>query len=224
MNVVYDVNGSQIAAIKEYDIATGTAITIGQVTKLVAGKVVPVVVGETSPVLGVSTENHPGTADTLNPRSIGLRIKILDGPQSILECPAPQATATSGSTTTLVVTGLGGVFVDGDFIGGKMKLVTKGATSTITDPINTVYPITGSTAATGTFTTTQVITGGVTAGDIFAIFPPVQFQKGNFDATFQKVILTATAALPLRVASCSETDRLIVQYEYVLHIHGNKNS
>ena len=224
MNVVYDVNGSQVAAIKEYDIATGTAITIGQVVKLTAGKVVPVVVGETSPLLGVSTENHPGTPDTLNPRGIGTRIKILDGPQSILECPAPQATATSGSTSTVVVTGLGGVFIDGDFIGGKMKLVTKGATSTITDPVNTVYPITGSTATTGTFITTQTITGGVTAGDVFAIFPPVGFNKGNFDATLQKVILTATAAIPLRVVSCSETDRLIVQHEYSLHQHGNKNS
>lgn len=222
MKVSYNANGSQTTAMREYDIAASTAVALDQVVKLSSGKVVLAAVGETGPILGIAAEAHPGTADTLNPRANGTRIKVLDGPDAIYECPAVQVTATGGSTTTFVASTVVG-FADGDFVGGKMKLITKGASSTITDPVGTVYPVTGSTAATGTFTTTSTITGGVTAGDIFAIFPPIGFQKGNLDANITKLVLTASAALPLRVANM-DTDRNTIQLEAALHQHANKNS
>ena len=223
MNIVYDVNGSQVTSVKEYDIDAATAVSIGQVVKLTSGKVVLAVAGETSPILGVAYESHPGTADTLNPRGNGTRIKVLDGPASVYECPAPQITATGGSTTTFVASTVAG-FADSDFVGGKMKLITKGANSALTAPIGTVYPITGSTAASGTFTTTTAIAGGVTAGDIFAIFPPIGFQKGNLDSGISKLVLTASAALPFMVSSCSETDRNMVQFDAALHQLANKRA
>lgn len=125
MNVIYDVNGSQVTSIKEYDVDTSTVISIGQVVKLSAGKVVLAVAGETTPILGIAYENHSGAADTLNPRSNGTRIKVMDGPQSVYECTAPQVTATGGSTSTVAVSGLNGVFSDDDFNGGKIKLIAK---------------------------------------------------------------------------------------------------
>lgn len=222
MNIIYDVNGSQIASVKEYDIATNTAVSIGQVVKLSSGKVVLAVAGETSPILGVAYENHPGTGDALNPRANGTRIKVLDAPASIYECAAPQITATGGSTTTFVASTVAG-FADSDFVGGKMKLIAKGASSTITDAVGTVYPVTGSTAASGTFTTTTTINGGVTAGDIFAIFPPIGFQKGNLDSGISKLVLTASAALPFMVSN-SDTDRLTIQFDAALHQLANKRA
>lgn len=222
MRPSYDVTGSQVTGIKEYDIAAATAVSIDQVVKLSGGKVVLAAVGETGPILGTAVESHPGTADTLNIRSNGLRIKVYDSPTQVFEGVAPQVTATGGSTTTFVASTVAG-FADSDFVGGKMKLITKGATSTITDPLGTVYPITGSTAATGTFTTTQTITGGVTAGDIFAIFPPVGFQKGNLDAGIAKLVLTASAALPIRVSNF-DTDKNVIFHDAALHEHGNKKA
>ncbi|OCZ54315.1 hypothetical protein [Dehalobacter sp. TeCB1] len=222
MKVVYDQSGSQVTAMREYDIATNTAVALDQVVKLSSGKVVLAVAGETSPILGIAAEAHSGSADTLNPRANGLRIKVFDAPTQIYECPAPQVTATGGSTTTFVASTIAG-FADNDFVGSKMKLIQKGASSTITDPVGTVYPITGSTAASGTMTTTTTITGGCSAGDIFAIFPPVGFQKGNFDSGISKLVLTASAAIPVRVAN-SDTDRNTIQFEPALHQHGNKNS
>ena len=223
MNIIYNSNGSQVDSVKEYDIAYNTAVSIGQVVKLSAGKVVLAAAGETGAILGIAYENHPGTADALNPRANGTRIKVLDAPNAVFECAAPQITATGGSTTTFVASTVSG-FADGDFTGGKMKLIAKGASSTITDPVGAIYPITGSTAASGTFTTTTTITGGVTAGDIFAIFPPIGFQKGNLDSGISKLVLTASAAIPFRVSSESETDRNTIQFDAALHQHGNKNS
>jgi hypothetical protein len=222
MNVVYDASGSQVAGIKEYDIAAATAVSIGQVVKLTSGKVVLALVGETSPIIGVACEAHPGSADTLNPRANGLKIKVLNSPSAVFECTAPNMTATSGSTTTFVTTAYTGG-ADSDMVGGKIKLITKGASSTITDPVGTVYPVTGSTAASGTFTTTATITGGVTAGDIFAIFPPIGFQKGNLDAGISKLVLTASAAIPFMVSD-TDTDRNTIQFDAALHQLANKRA
>lgn len=222
MKVSYDISGSQITGMNEYDIATSTAVSYGQVVKLTTGKVVLATAGETSPILGIAAEDHSGSADALNPRANGTRIKVFDAPTAIYECAAPQVTATGGSTTTFVASTVSG-FSDDDFKGGYMKLITKGASSVITDPVGTVYPVTGSTAVSGTFTTTTTITGGCTAGDIFAIFPPIMFQKGNFDSGIAKLVLTASAALPVRVSK-TDTDRNRIYFEPALHLLGNKNS
>ncbi|MDR3599376.1 MAG: hypothetical protein P4L49_02655 [Desulfosporosinus sp.] len=222
MKVIYDQSGSQVMAMNEYDIASGTAIALDQVVKLSSGKVISAAVGELNPILGIAAENHPGTVDAFNPRANGTRIKVYDGPMEIYECYAPQIVATGGSTTTFVASTVAG-FADNDFVGGYMKLMAKGATSTITDGVGTIYPVTGSTAASGTFTTTTTINGGVTAGDTFAIFPPVMFQKGNFDTNIIKLVLTASAALPVRVAN-SDTARNTIQFEPSLHLFGNKNN
>lgn len=223
MKPSYDVTGSQVTGIKEYDIDAATAVSIGQVVKLSAGKVVLAAVGETSPILGTAVESHPGTADTLNTRSNGTRIKVYDSPTQVFEGVAPQVTATNGTTTTLVAGAIAGVFADSDFVGGKMKLISKAVASTNTDPLGTVYPITGSTAVSGTFTTTQAAGGAITAGDVFAIFPPVGFQKGNLDAGISKLVLTATAALPIRVSSF-DTDKNVIFHDAALHEHGNKKA
>ncbi len=223
MKVAYNANGSEKTAMREYDIAPATVIALDQVVKMSAGKVVLALAAETGPILGIVAEAHSGAADTLNPRSNGARIKVFDGPDAIYECPAVRVTATGGTTTTFVTSTLAAGLADNDFAGGKMKLISKVAASANTDPVGTVYPITASTAATGTLTTTQAAGGAITAGDVFDIYPPVGFAKGNLDANITKLVLTATAALPLRVANM-DTDRGVIQFEAALHQHANKNS
>ena len=218
--VSYNASGSAITSQKEYDIATGTVVQEGAFVKLTAGKVVAAVVADTGTLLGVAAERHSGAADALNLKSNGLKIKVNDSPDAVFETTPPRATATSGSTTTMAATGLA-AFADSDFIGGYIKLVSKVAASTNTDAIGTVYPVTGSTAATKLFTFTQTAGGAVTAGDIFEIYPPIGFAKGNLDATFSKYDLTATASISVRTSG-SDTDKGIVYTMINLHQNANK--
>lgn len=221
MDVSYNSSGSYVEPITEYDIAAATAVKLGQVVKLSAGQVVLAVAGETGAILGIAAEDHSGSAEALNPRANGTRIRIFDSPSAVLQCAAPQNTATGGSTTTFVVSGLSNL-ADDDLNGGVIKLVSKAAASTNPDAPGTEYPITDFTAATGTITV-AAITGGFFAGDICEIYPPAGFQKGNFDATISKLILTASSALPVRVAG-RDTDRHLLFFDVALHARANKAS
>ncbi len=220
--ISYDTTGSQVMACREYDIASATAVAEGQFVKLSSGKVVLAAVGETGAILGIAAENHPGTADAFNLRANGTKIKVWDSPAAAYETVAPRATATSGSTTTMAATGLA-TFADSDFVGGYFKLVSKGASSANTDPVGTVYPITGFTASTKLFTTTKTAGGAHTAGDVFEIYPPIGFAKGNLDSGIGKYDLTATASLSVRTAA-TDPAKGTVTLEATLHAHGNKLS
>ena len=220
MHPIYASSGEQVTGMGEYEIATGTVIALNQVVKLTSNKVVVGLVGETSPILGTAAEAHSGAADTLNPRSTGLRIKVYDSPNQVFECAAPKSTATGGSTTTFVDSTVSG-FADSDFVGGKLKLISKVAASTNLDPIGTVYDITGSTAATGTFT--FAATTALVAGDVCQVFPPAGFAKGNLDTGISKLVLTASAALPLEIVGY-DTARGVIRHKASLHQLGNKKA
>ena len=94
----------------------------------------------------------------------------------------------------------GQYFAADDFNGGYVKLISKAADSTNTDLVGTVrritdYAVTASTS--GTFTLEN---GGTpNAGDVYAVFPPVGFAKGNLNAAKDGLVLSASASLPLRV-------------------------
>lgn len=207
---------------KDYPIAAATDIKQGQVVKLVGGLVVLAAVGETGAILGVAEENHTGTVDTFNPRNNGTVIRVSDAPSTVFEAPAPRVTATSGSTTTMAATGMA-TFADDDFNGGFFKLVSKTASSTNTDSIGTVYPITDFTGATDLFATTKVSGGAHTAGDVYEIYPPNGFAKGNLDAGISKLVFTATAALAIRSYG-EDIDRGVTYHIAALHANGNKQS
>lgn len=221
MNYRNDITGSQIESIREYEIATTTAVAIGQVVKLSANNVVLAAADETGAILGIAKENHPGTADTLNIRGNGKKILVSDSPTAVMESAAPRLTASGGSTTTIVASTLASL-ADDDFNGGFAKLVSKGASSTNTDPVNTVYTISDFVASTKTFTI-NTAGGAVTSGDIFEIYPPVGFAKGNFDSGISKLILTATAALPVKITG-ADIDKGLVLHMASLHENGNKKA
>lgn len=209
MKVHQNIDGGVIHSHREYDIDPATKIQNGQVVDLVNGLVVPHAVGGTGAVLGVAAEYHSGTADALDPRSNGPKINVWDGPGQVFSCPAPKLTALAGGSATTVKATLAGAA--SVYVGGHLKLVAKAADSTNTDAIGTVRRITAfaTDSGTGTFTLTE---GGVPAsGDEYVLFPPVGFAGGNLDASGQKLVVTATAAMPLRVVGrIEETNEITV--------------
>ena len=199
MKFYQKLDGAVLISAREYDIAYNADIKAGQLVKLSEGKVISAVAAETGALLGVAAEAHSGAADALDPRANGTKILVYDDPEAVYQCAAPQITAASGSSTTLVFTA-GQYFAADDFNGGYVKLVSKAAGSTNTDEIGTVraisdYAVTASTS--GTFT---IASGGTPyAGDVYAVFPPPGFAKGNLSTNRDGIVLSASASLSVRV-------------------------
>ena len=201
MKFYQKLDGATHISAREYDIAADTVIAEGQLVKLTEGLVVAAAAGETAAVLGIAAESHSGSVDALNKRANGKKITVIDDPDTVYQCAAPQVTALAGSATTLEVTDLK-VFAADDFNGGYVKLVSKASGSTNTDEIGTVRRITDFALdnATPTKGILTVESGGAAcAGDVYAVFPPVGFAKGNLNSARDGIVLSATANLPLRV-------------------------
>jgi len=193
MKQVMNVNGAVLHSEREYDIAKSTAVTIGQVVKLEEGLVVPAAAGETGAILGYAAESHTGTADALNGRNDGVKILVQDAPDAIAVSPAPRVTASGGSATTVKVDSMPS-FAAAVFNGGYLKAAATGKVRRITD----------SAVASGVLTLTVEAGDAAAEGDEFILFPPVGFSAGNLDTAGCKLVLTATAALPLRVVGRDE--------------------
>lgn len=201
MKFYQKLDGATHISAREYDVAADTAISEGQIVKLVDGLVVAAAVNETGAVLGVAAESHSGSADALNTRANGKKITVIDDPNTVFQCAAPQVTALASSATTLEVTDLKAFAAD-DFNGGYVKLVSKASGSTNTDEIGTVrrisdFALDNATPTKGVLTVENG--GAACAGDVYAVFPPVGFAKGNLNSTRDGVVLSAAANLPLRV-------------------------
>ena len=218
----YDLSGVNHPIILEFPIAAATAVIKGAVVKLTAGLVVLAGADETGAILGVAAEDHTGAADIQNPRSNGTVIEVYCSPTAVFGCkPNLVLTATSGSSTTFAATALG-TYADDDWNQGTLVLKTKAAASTLTDPVGTVYDITGFTAATDLFT--GVFPGGVVAGDKMLLLPPRLLAKGSFTATtidnINYLVATGTAQKVVDVDVAQE----LVYWMPTLHQLGNKAS
>ena len=200
MKFFQKLDGGVHVSAREYDVASDTAITEGQLVKLSGGSVVSADAGETGALLGVAAENHSGAADALDPRANGTKILVIDDPDAIYQCRAIPVAQGSGaaSATTLIARSVDlAAFADDDFNGGYVKCVEKDASSTNTDPVGKVRRITDFTAASKTFT---LESGGTPCeDDVYEVFPPVGFAKGNLNSAKDGLVLSATANLPVRV-------------------------
>lgn len=196
MKPFQNVDGSVLKSTRIYDIAPDEQIEAGQVVVLTGGKVKPAAAGQTTAILGIAAERHGGNDDALNPRNNGKEISVYDSPGLLMQQPAPKYAATGGSATTYVCTDLA-EFADDDFKGGYIRLVSKGEESTNTDGIGTVREITASAGSSKTLTVEEG--GTICAGDVYEIYPPIGFQKGNLSADGTSLVLTATATLALKV-------------------------
>lgn len=150
--------------VKEFYIATDTAIEKGEIVKYTPGTGVEAVAGTDfdDPALGVSLEEHDGSSDG----QTGTTLKVACNPNEIFALKSSEAqTLTGGSTTTAVISGLLPQ-TDDLWIGGYIEVVT--CASGIEK--GTMIPITDSTGSSGTLTIpTQ--SSAFASGDTIIIHP-----------------------------------------------------
>lgn len=199
MKFYQKLDGAAHVSAREYDVAHDAVISEGQLVKLSEGLVVGVGAGETEAILGIAAENHSGTADAIDPRADGAKIFVIDDPSVIMQCKVPEVAAAGGSATTLEVAALK-VFGEDDFKGGYVKLVRKAEDSKNTDVIGKVRRIKGFAAGADKGTLTLEDGGTPAEDDVYALFPPVGFDKGDLSESGTSLVLTTTTDLPLKVA------------------------
>ncbi len=216
MKPIQNAGGHVGLTVRNYPIAAATAVSAGSVVKLSGGLVVPAAANETGPILGIAAENHPGTADALDPRSDGTEILVYDSPELIFECPAPVIAAASGSATTIVPASgdVDSTSADDAFNGSILVLVAKAAASTNTDPVG--KHITVSDYAKSGTVITKASGGAPSAGDVYEMYPAVGSAVGGLDSDRQKLLVSATGATSIRVVG-HDYDRHMLRCMAALH-------
>ena len=165
MNFIFNASGANVPVIKEFDIATSTSITAGAAVGLSSGLVVAA--SSASVILGVAAETHSGAADLLNPRANGKKLRVIISPDAVYEAPFQTLTASSTGTATTFV--CAATNVSTSLAGGKLMLISKGASSTNTDKPGTTRAI-SACAISGTTATITVASGGkACSGDVYAL-------------------------------------------------------
>ena len=222
MRPIQNAGGHVGLTARNYPIAANTAVARGQVVKLSGALVVTAAANETGAVLGVTAEDHPGTADVLNPRADGTEILVYDNPELISECPVSIITAASGSATTIVpVSGdVASAVADDGYNGGVLVLIAKAADSANTDPVGKRIPITDYTKSG---TVIAKASGGTpSAGDKYELYPAVGSTVCGLDSGRQNLVVSATGASALRVIGY-DYDRHMIRCMAVKHALGGTN-
>ena len=225
MRPIQNAGGHVGLTAREYPIATSTAISAGEVVKLSAGLVVASAAVAAAQILGIAAENHPGTADALNPRANGTGILVYDNPELIFECPAPViAAAASGNDATSITPKSGDVdstSADDSFNNSILVLIKKGASSTNTDPVGKKITITDY-AKTNTVITKA--SGGIACeGDQFEVYPALGAAVGGIasldSTTISKLVVTTKGATKIKCVG-HDYDRHMIRLMAVEHSLG----
>ena len=216
MRPIQNAGGHVGLTARSYPIAAATAVSKGQVVKLSGALVVTAAANETGAVLGVAAENHPGTADVLDPRANGTEILVWDSPELISECPVSVIAAASGSATTVVPASgdVASAVADDGYNGGVLVLIAKAANSANTDPVGKRIPITDYTKSG---TVIAKASGGTpSAGDRYELYPAVGSTICGLDSGRQNLVVSATGASAMRVIG-HDYDRHMIRCMAVKH-------
>lgn len=208
----YDITGGTFPVIQEFDIATTTAIKMGEAVKLSGGFVVSI--GETtqtSPYLGVAAEAHDGVTTG---RQSGGKIKVYCSPTAVFKCvPNAVTTATGGDANTWVDSVLGSVAAN-TYNGGQLKLKTA---STLTNYQNKLVRVATFATTTGTFTSTGNFVGSTAVGDTAIILPPIGSTAFKFNANnATNLNLKASGGSSLLIVRV-DTDNETVYWKFAKH-------
>lgn len=208
MRPIQNAGGHVGLTCRAYPVGTSTALSAGEVVKLSAGLVVAAAANETGPILGIAAENHPGSADALNPRANGAEILVYDNPDLVFECPAPTFEASGGSATTVTTTTSDVAVTTADAFNGGFLVSPKGNKRAISDYANST--------TTNTFT----VASGETAadGDVYTLYPQIGAKAGwRLDATsLSKIVLDATGCTAIKVIG-HDFDRKMVKFKAYFH-------
>lgn len=159
---------NRVSPPKEFKIATGTAVTSGQLVQLSVGQVIDVAAPTDldDPVLGVTAETHDGA--TADGRQTGTKINVYADPSDIFELtPRNVITATGGSTTTFVDSNILPA-TDDVFNEGYIEIKTCAANSSLVGKRVKIADFTGST---GTFTLAETLPSALASGDTAYLCP-----------------------------------------------------
>ena len=226
MRPIQNAGGHVGLTARNYPIAAATAISAGQVVKLSGGLVVASAAAAAAVILGIAAENHPGTADALNPRANGTEILVYDNPELIFECPAPVIAAASGSATTIVPASgdVDANSADDSFNNSVLVLVSKAADSTNTDPVGKHIVVTDY-AKTGTVIT-KASGGTPSAGDKYEVYPALGAPVGGIAAldstTLSKLVVSTKGATKIMCVG-HDFDRGMIRLMAVEHSLGVEN-
>ena len=177
----------------EYDVAASAVLHRGQVVVLTNGKATAAGAEQSGAILGICLENHSGDASILDPRANGTRIRVADGPGTIFACPAPVVTATGGTVSTVAASAMA-TFADDAFNGGLLKLVSRTGASTNGGEPGDLYGISDYAGESKTFTLDTTLTGAVTSGDRYEVYPPVGSSLGALNTDRDKLTLETAAS------------------------------
>ena len=204
MKFAFNASGANAPFIREYDIATSTAIKDGEAVGIADNKVVAAESGDH--VLGVAAEEHTGKHDELNARADGGKIRVNIAPQAIYEASLPCFTATGGSATTLVIPSSG---VSTSLTSGRAVLVSKADSSANTDKVGTSRRI-SVCAVSGSLATLTLASGGVPeSGDVYRLVPDVGDEM-YLDASGCGVCFFRTGATVKFICAYSDEERGVV--------------
>ena len=214
MRPIQNAGGHVGLTARNYPIAAATAVSAGQVVKLSGALVVTAAANETGAVLGVAAENHPGTADALDPRANGTDILVWDNPELIFECPAPTFAASGGSATTVTASTGEVAVTTADAFNGGFLVSPAGKKRQITDYANA--------SSTNTFTVPAGETAA--ANDVYTLYPQIGAAAGwRLDSTsLSRIVLNATGCTKLKVVG-HDFDRRMIRLMAVEHALGVEN-
>jgi len=167
MKYLFNASGANQPAICEFDILGETAVREGEVVCLTGG----VIKGNVKDgvLIGVSAEEHTGTADILNARADGSRLRVNVSPDAVYAVKAMKLSATAGTATTFVCSAAGLTAS----AAGKLVLVAKSSTSANTDRIGTQRKISSCTVSGTTATFTIQNGAAPNTGDTYAFIPTI---------------------------------------------------
>lgn len=169
-----DLNGAKVPYLMPFPIPTATVVEQGEIVDFTPGTGVIVLGNDGTdfdgPALGVAVSAHPANSGDV--------IKVSASPTAVYghDC-GNIITATGGSATTFVVSGLLPQ-TNNLWKGGMLEVVTCAADSTL---IGKRIPITGSTGATGTLTI-PAQTAAFATGDTARLCPgPLAITEKGWD-------------------------------------------
>lgn len=193
MRFYQKLDGAVHCSAKEYDIAANTAIAEGQVVTLQFGLVVPMHPLDIGPILGISAETHSGQKDAFDPRADGTSVIVIDDPGIVMQCAAPKITVAEATKTAITPEfGQLACFWMFQMSGGYVKPLSRGgAMRRIVRQDGRTLVLEDSAAPPN-------------AGDEYAVFPPVGFDRGILNGSGDALSLCSTADSPLRVIGRDE--------------------
>lgn len=200
MDYYMNSTGSASLCIKEFEVATDCDLKKGTVLTLSEGAA-RVATDSATEILGVLAEDYKVKCDEFNHRNGKGQVRVIVSPGAIYRESALTVTlAEAGDESSITVNGYTMPSVQNAFLGGYVKLISKGASSTNTDDVGSLRKI---TASNGT-TLTLEEGGRACIGDVYAILPPASFSYLALCDGAESYTFASSASETVKLTRCDK--------------------